>query len=703
MRKALQDELLDEPLSDSNSSCNTPLSSESLISSSTEIPTSINSTSSVSSSRLTPSGVPISNSAFGIAKFFVSLGHRQLSRGEAVPLVSTTLSPLKSSLSGSDSSGDGKRSPSQKRSRPNPGSGPSLSSFFSLSSPDLASTLSLPTKTSSPVKEKRSLAKQKKEVTAIAVLEEKESGKRTRSGRQAGKSTTHEERESIAKPTSSPERNMTLTVEEVKDEAFSWAERAKNCLTNLKVVSGLGLLDYMCHIQPAFDDLQSRLRSLNQRLKDIKFLVFGGTTHAMNLRYISLLRALAKEMRDMTDEEAKKVLEAEKHLSASQLLVEQEPRREEEPKKSLGTSDEKKKDIKERRREDDEEHEEDENDENAEKKPKQRTKVEKLKQKEAKRQKAQQEKEDENEDVPLSALNKKLPLKPSETPTQKSVALLTPESRSSLQTKKTKKMSSASSPSTSASFSPAFSPASSSISSSASPAFSPSSTSSPTSSPSVSKSTPKPTIASSAWRTEFPIPKPELPSSTWDYAAERRRQEELENRKREQRRKVAEARSLKAAQEQERMDEYSRECERELEEQRQKRLKKEDEQEASKKKDMPPPRSPPPPAAPSSRKASRFYADIEGTDETRWHAFVAKFGDHAGGTVQYSDVPWPQDEFKPPGMERSEVNKYFRKMLLRWHPDKFSVYGSGMDSRIMAGVTAVAQKIIPRWNVFSSR
>jgi hypothetical protein len=85
-------------------------------------------------------------------------------------------------------------------------------------------------------------------------------------------------------------------------------------------------------------------------------------------------------------------------------------------------------------------------------------------------------------------------------------------------------------------------------------------------------------------------------------------------------------------------------------------------------------------------------------DDCRWDAFVAKFGGKRGGCLVYEDVPWPQSAFNPP--EPESWKKYFNKLLLRWHPDKFNDYGNGVLDDVLLEVNEVAKRLLPAMSAY---
>lgn len=346
-----------------------------------------------------------------------------------------------------------------------------------------------------------------------------------------------------------------------REEAVNWAEKAQNCLSNLRSIAELGLLDYMCHIQPAFDDLRSNWAGLNTRLLDIKFAVSGGSPQEMNVRYMALLQSLAIEIANLTEEEAKCL--GERRTQSPELQGRGKQTKETQNHESAhevgATSDE-------------------------------------------------ENKKQNNPEIRESLGESSSKPNPKEDPCPAKVPLQGQQTQGQSEESRLRE-----------------------------------------------------------WKRR--------------QEKEKSRQE----RKRREWREREEVRREKERKHEEEMAEFGRQCSAELEAQRQRRLRKEAEAEERGKKE-----------APASQ-------GVEGDDDSRWDAFVAKFGNHKGGTVKAADVPWPRSPFEPPALEALAVHKYFKTLLLRWHPDKFNVYGSSMEEGIMAQVTAVAQTIIPRWNVFTRR
>ena len=87
--------------------------------------------------------------------------------------------------------------------------------------------------------------------------------------------------------------------------------------------------------------------------------------------------------------------------------------------------------------------------------------------------------------------------------------------------------------------------------------------------------------------------------------------------------------------------------------------------------------------------------------EAKWATFAAA---GAGGPpIGFNDVPWPQTDARSLGLDKrfaslDECKKSFRKVSLRWHPDRFvQAFGARLveaeREAVLRKVTQISQAI----------
>jgi hypothetical protein len=196
-----------------------------------------------------------------------------------------------------------------------------------------------------------------------------------------------------------------------------------------------------------------------------------------------------------------------------------------------------------------------------------------------------------------------------------------------------------------------------------------------------------------------------------EFDEERRRQRKAWTELKAQLEALQEAKKLREETRRIEDEEEARACSEELEQNRQERFRREDEETAQRKqaqeeddrrhgRQTEGEREKEEKERVKKAKASTWASPAVSAadDDRRWDAFVAKFGGKRGGCLVYEDVPWPQSAFSPP--EPETWKKYFNKLLLRWHPDKFNDYGNGVLHDVLLEVNEVAKRLLPAMSAY---